>query len=75
MDQSPATIVEAVESCVAYAQGGERPFQQVGDFLALLKQSGWSESDLARVQSLAVAELVKRRAIRPPGENADEDAE
>ena len=62
MDQSPSTIVEAVESCVAYALGGERPFQQVSDYLALLKQSGWSASDLARVQGLAVAELVKRRA-------------
>ena len=67
MDQSPATIVEAVESCVAYAAGGERPFQHVADFLALLKRAGWTESDIARVQSLAVAELVKRRE-EPSGE-------
>jgi hypothetical protein len=66
MDQSPATIVEAVESCVAYAAGEERPFQNVADFLAVLKRSGWSSSDVARVQSLAIAELVKRREL-PPG--------
>ena len=68
MEQSPATIVEAVESCVAYAAGHERPFQHVADFLVLLKRSGWSDSDIARVQSLAIAEMVKRREDRsgPP---------
>jgi hypothetical protein len=64
MDQSPATIVEAACSCVDYAAGGERPFQHVAEFLALLKRADWSASDIARVQSIAIAELVKRREDR-----------
>ena len=62
MEHSPATIIEAVESCVAYAvTAGERPFQHVAEFLALLETSGWIATDIDRVRSLAIVELVKRR--------------
>ena len=62
MEQSPGTIIEAAESCVAYAAAaGERPFQHVAEFLALLETSGWLATDIDRVRSLAIVELVKRR--------------
>ena len=66
--QSPGSIVEAVESCVAYATAlGERPFQHVAEFLGALQQSGWTASDIDRVRSLALAELVELREDRPGG--------
>jgi hypothetical protein len=66
--QSPGAIVEAVESCVAYATAsGERPFQHVAEFLGALQQSGWTARDLDRVRSLALAELVKLREDRQGG--------
>jgi hypothetical protein len=66
MEQSPGTIIEAVESCVAYAAAaGERPFLHVAEFIALLEKSGWLATDIDRVKTLAVAELVKRREEGP----------
>jgi len=72
MEQSPATIAETVESCVAYAAGSDRPFQQVAEFLSLLKSASWTQGDIDRVQTLAVAELVKRREDRPGAPSAAE---
>ena len=78
MEQSPSTIVEAVESCVAYATAaGERPFLHVAEFLRLLENAGWAAGDIDRVRSLAIAELVKLREGRPwvqhPGSESPEE--
>ena len=60
-------IDNAVTACLAHARGSERPFQQLADFLLVLRGSEWPQEAIREVQN-RVIEGLSVRPGDPPGD-------
>jgi hypothetical protein len=55
-----AEINHAVESCLVRAANSKRPFQQLAEFLLVLKYTDWPLDSIIEVQNRVIEGLPKR---------------